>query len=199
MSSWPLHMISSTEPVGWGILEGHPPSGLDVGPLDRLPAKHFIFDHVDQLGLESYLLAERRLDRPGRSVTIDLDLFDRVHVDERAELDRILQAVANLRLGHSRAQLFGEGIIDAGLHIDAVRADAGLAVVAELGDHCAFDGLIEVGVVKDDEGRIAAKLHRAFHHLIRSLTQQDPPHFGRAGEGEFAHDRVLAEFLADVR
>jgi hypothetical protein len=70
-----------------------------------------------------------------------LHLFDRGHVDQRSELHALLQPVADPQLAHRRRQLFGEGVIDAGLHIDAVGADAGLAVVAELRNHRALDAL----------------------------------------------------------
>ena len=76
--------------------------------------------------------------------------------------------------------------------------DANLAVVAEFGNHRAFDGLVEIGIIEHDEGRVAPELHRAFQHLIGGLTQKDAAHFGRSGEGQFAHKRIFTEFLADV-
>ena len=53
-----------------------------------------------------------------------------------------------------------ELVEDAGLHEDAVGADAGLARVAELRRHRARDRLLEVGVIEDDERRVAAELER---------------------------------------
>ncbi len=44
------------------------------------------------------------------------------------------------------------------LHEDAVRADAGLAGVAELTRHNAGNRQIEIGIVEDDKWGIAAKL-----------------------------------------
>ncbi len=111
--------------------------------------------------------------------------------------DAIVKAVADLHLADRGLQLFGEGVIDARLHVNPVGADAGLAVVAEFAQDRAFDGCIQIGVVKHDERRVAAQLHRAFHHLIGGLLQQDAAHFGRAGEGQLAHGGVFAEFLAD--
>ncbi|MPL75524.1 hypothetical protein SDC9_21348 [bioreactor metagenome] len=128
-----------------------------------------------------------------------LDLGHGLVRDQRAGGDAGLETVADVQLGDRGGQLLGEGVIDPGLHIDAVRADAGLAVVAELRHHRALDRGVEIGVVEDDEGRVAAKLHRAFHHLIGGLTHQDPADLGRAGEGQLTHRVVLAELLADVR
>jgi len=45
--------------------------------------------------------------------------------------------------------------------------------VAIFGDHRAFDGAVDVGIVEDDERRVAAELHRdAFQGLGRLLDQQ---------------------------
>jgi hypothetical protein len=57
-------------------------------------------------------------------------------------------------------QLLDEGVVHAFLHVEAVGADAGLAGVAVLADHRAFDGAVDVGVVEHDEGRVAAQLQR---------------------------------------
>jgi hypothetical protein len=69
-----------------------------------------------------------------------------------------LGAVADLQPGDRRRKLVGERVEHAALHIEAVGADAGLAGVAELGDQRAFDRLVEIGVVEDDERRVAAEL-----------------------------------------
>ena len=63
-------------------------------------------------------------------------------------------------------------VINSGLDEDPVRADAGLAGVAELGGHAAGDGLIHVGRVEDDEGRVAAQLQRYLLHRAGALPVQ---------------------------
>ena len=127
-----------------------------------------------------------------------LHLFHGGFVDQGAGGRACFQTIANRQLLHGGRQLLCKGVINARLHIDAVGANAGLAVVAELGNHRAFDGLIKIGIVKHDKGRVAAQFHRAFQHLFGCLTQQNAAHFGRTGEGQFAHGRVLAELFADV-
>ena len=57
-----------------------------------------------------------------------------------------------------------EVVVDAFLRVDAVRADAGLAHVAELRDDRAFDRGVEIGVVEDDEGRVAAEFEADLLH-----------------------------------
>ena len=58
------------------------------------------------------------------------------------------------------AELVDEAVVNARLHEDPVRADAGLAAVAELGGHQPVDRGVEVGIVEDDEGRVAAEFER---------------------------------------
>ena len=104
--------------------------------------------------------------------------FGGIAVDQRPQFYAVFKAVTDLHLFDAGLQLCGKGVIDTGLHIDAVCTDAGLAVVAELAQDRAFDSGVQIGIVKHDERRIAPQLHRAFHDLIGSLFQQDAAHFG---------------------
>jgi hypothetical protein len=60
---------------------------------------------------------------------------------------------------HTFGQPFGESIVDAALDIEPVGRDTGFAAVTYLGDQGTFDGLVQVGVVEDQERRVAAELH----------------------------------------
>ena len=62
-----------------------------------------------------------------------------------------------------------------GLHVDAVGADAGLPGVAELRGDRALDRRIEIGVVEDDEGRVAAELERELLHARRDWRHEQRP------------------------
>ena len=57
-------------------------------------------------------------------------------------------------------------LVDAPLHVDAVRADAGLARVAELRGDRAVERRLEVGVLEHDERRVAAELEREALDLV---------------------------------
>jgi hypothetical protein len=108
-------------------------------------------------------------------------------VDQRALRDPILAPVADLefaRLGH---ELLDEGIMDPGLHVEAVGADAGLAGVAVLRDDRPLHGLVQIGIVEHDEGRVAAQFHRHLLHRVGRLADQLLADLGRAGEGDLAH------------
>ena len=94
-------------------------------------------------------------------------------------------------------ELLGERVVDAGLDVDAVGADAGLAGVPELAGDRTLDRLVEVGVVEDDERRVAAQLHRGPLDRVGALLEQDLADLGRAGEGDLAHGLVGAQLGAD--
>ncbi len=125
------------------------------------------------------------------------DLLDRVGVDQRALGNSVFGAVADLhRLGLGR-ELLDKGVVDLVLGIDAIGADAGLAHVAEFRDHGAFDRGIEIGVIEHDERRVAAEFEAELLHADRGLPIKNLAHFGRAGETDHAHRRMLAQHLAD--
>src|SRR5215469_7837944 len=55
----------------------------------------------------------------------------------------------------------------------------------------ALDRHLDVGVVKDDERRVAAQFHRGLLDRGGALLHQQFAHLSRAGEGQFADGRVL--------
>ena len=127
-----------------------------------------------------------------------LDLLHRLLVDQRALLGAVLQARADLELDASGGELLDELLIDAGLHEEAVGADAGLAGVAVFGDDRAFDRAVDIGVVEDEERRVAAELHRHLLHRRGAFLDQQLADLGRAGEGQLLHQRVGADLVADL-
>ena len=111
--------------------------------------------------------------------------------------DALLEAATDLELGHRVDEGGCEGVVDARLHVDAVRADAGLARGAELGGDGPGDGGGEVGVVEDDEGRVAAELEGEFLEGRRGLRHERLAYACRAGEGDFLDDRGGADGFPD--
>lgn len=89
-------------------------------------------------------------------------LGDSGHVDERTLHDTFFKASALLHNFDLGGQFFNEGIVDTVLHKEAIGADAGLAGIAVFRCNCAFDSGINVGIVKDDEWRIAAEFEADF-------------------------------------
>jgi hypothetical protein len=99
----------------------------------------------------------------------------------------LLAPVADLQLPCFGDELLDEGVIDPGLHVDAVGADAGLARVAVFRDDGPLGGGIQIGVVEHDEGRVATKFHRNLLHRVGGLADQLLSDLGGAGEGDLAH------------
>ncbi len=77
------------------------------------------------------------------------------------------------------------------MHEQAVRRGAGLAAVAEFREQRPLDGQVEVGVLEDEERRVAAELHRDAEHLVGGVGDQATADFGRSRERQLAQPRVL--------
>ena len=76
-----------------------------------------------------------------------------------------------MRSASRRGELLGDGLV----HEEAVGRGAGLADVAHLGEHRALDRGVEVGVLEDQERRVAAQLHRDAQDLLGRLLDQPRP------------------------
>src|SRR5712672_2954502 len=85
------------------------------------------------------------------------DLLDRLHIDQRPDHRTRLEPVGDLHRTGRLSEALGEGVIDAVLHQDAVGAHAGLAGVAIFRGDRPLDRGLDIGVVKDDERRVAAQ------------------------------------------
>lgn len=101
-----------------------------------------------------------------------LDLRKRGPGNQRSDLNSSLRPVTHLQTCYRSGELGREGVMDAALNIDAVGADAGLPRVAEFGDDRAFNGFVEICIVKHDERRIAPKLETQLLDPIGTLTDE---------------------------
>ena len=128
-----------------------------------------------------------------------LDLVEALAVDDRPLLDPVLHAVADLHRGGRLGQAAGELVIDSVLHEDAVGADTGLAGIAVFRGHGAGDGRVDIGIVEDDQRRVAAELEAHLLQCVGALAHQDAADLGRAGEGHLADAVVIAQRLANGR
>ena len=107
------------------------------------------------------------------------------------------EARGGLQIFHGLREFRGEGVVDSVLDVEAIGADAGLAGVAIFRSGRAFDGGVDVGIVENDEGSVAAELERDFLDGAGALRHEQLADFGRAGERKFADDRIGCEFAAD--
>ena len=118
---------------------------------------------------------------------------------ERAEAAGLLERVAGgVRLGGGR----GDGLHlgqAAARHQHAGERGAGLAGVEEALAHAVGDGLLQVGVVEDDVGGLAAELQRHPLHGLRGHLGDPLAGAGRAGERHHVDVGVGGDGLTDDR
>ncbi len=69
----------------------------------------------------------------------------------------LVERIAHLHLLRARDEPLGELVEDAALHEQARACRAVLATVGEDGRDALLDGLVQIGVVEDDVGRLAAQ------------------------------------------
>jgi len=110
--------------------------------------------------------------------------------------DAVFKAVAHLERLHFGGKFLDELVVHAALHINAVGTHTGLARVTVLAGDGTFHGRVDVGVIKHDEGRIAAEFQRELFHRGRRLRHQDATHFCAAGEADVTHDIAGTKDLA---
>src|SRR3954467_6195762 len=188
------HLVLAFEANEWrhraeGLFVGNDHLGRDVrdhGRLEEEAAARMSFPSENH----PCTLAERIGDAR-------LALLPALLVDQRSDHHARLGAGAYLEAFHLLGELGGELVVAGGLHVDAVRADAGLARVAVFRGECAFHRRVEVGVVEHDEGRVAAELERELLDGVRALAHEHAASLGRAGERELAHRPVRAPLIAD--
>ncbi len=116
--------------------------------------------------------------------------------DHGADDGGFVQRIAHGDLPGALHEAVHELRVDALLHQDAAAGRAALAVVGEDHEHGRIQRALEVGVVKDHEGALAAQLHAelleagGLHDAVAGL--------GRARERDGAHIAVAHQGLARV-
>src|SRR5690606_23261083 len=82
--------------------------------------------------------------------------FDGGRVNDRATFGCFLNAGPNTQCLHLLAECFDKSVVNAILDKDAVSGSACFATISHLGDHGAFYGFVQVGIVKHDEWSVPA-------------------------------------------
>src|SRR5215204_1651206 len=161
---------------------------------DLLVPKVRLLGHVTEYGrlVEVALAVEplspdERLRALVQSVVDEfLDLTELVLVDERPNLCALLRAAGNLQLVHLLRQLLRELVCYRVGDVEPVGRRAGLAYVTHLGHHRPRDGIVNVRVLEDEEGCVAAELHRDPKQVLRSLLHELTPDRRRTRKGQLA-------------
>ena len=115
----------------------------------------------------------------------DLHLHLRGH---RADVDVVAVGLALAQLFRQRHHFFSERLRHVLLHVDALDGRAGLPGVGERAPGDLLRGGVEVGVVENDRGVLAAELEHAGDHLLRGGDVHLAPGGDRPGE----HDHLDA-------
>ena len=95
-----------------------------------------------------------------RVVHVSFDLLDCTRVDHRTDLRLRATRRTDFQRADAGCKLSAKLFVDRLLHVDPIRAHAGLAAIAELGAHQTLNGRIDVCVVEHDERSVAAQLER---------------------------------------
>src|SRR5207248_10114298 len=157
------------------LLLRDPHPRLDVAE-DRRPVVEAVAEPVAARHLAAGEQA-RALVLPDLRVRVDL--LERALVDDRADVGVVLPAGPEPHLLRSGDELRLQRVVDALLDDDATRGGAALAGGAEGRPDDPVDGEVEVGVVEDDDGVLAAELEvdvlervgRVPHHLDAGLAR----------------------------
>src|SRR5262245_39387222 len=113
-----------------------------------------------------------------------LNLLDGGKIDQRPLEDVWIESVANLKLSHGSNELFSEGIINAGLNIQTIRADTGLPGVAVFGNDCSLDRRVEISVVENDKWRVTSELQRQLFDRVGALLHEQTADLRGSGESD---------------
>ena len=100
-----------------------------------------------------------------------LHFFDCGQINQGALLHAVFGPRADLQSRYRRGEFVDECIVDVRLRVNPIRTNACLAGVPIFRHHRAFNRRIEVGVVEDDERRVAAELHGHFLYRRSSFDE----------------------------
>ena len=119
-------------------------------------------------------------------------------VDQRTHLRFRIERIADTDLFGALDQPLDEAVMQALLHEDARAVGADLTGRIEIAEHGAADGIFEVGIVEDDQRRLAAELHRGVLHLRAGKRQHLAAGRHRTGHRNFCHHIVPDKPGADI-
>ena len=108
----------------------------------------------------------------------------------------LAQRIANLEIGDALEKTLDDLIVDAALDVHPFVARAHLAAVGKARDHRCVDGLFDVRVVEDDEGRLAAELESEHGDVVRGCLEKLGACSNASGEADELGDRVAHQLLA---
>ena len=127
------------------------------------------------------------------------DALDLHRGDQRADVDGLVERIADAEGRHARLELGDEALLDRLLHEEARAGAADLALVEPDGVDEALDGAVEIGVLEDDVGRLAAELEAEALAGAGGGLADDLADLGRAGEGDLVDIGMIDDRGAGAR
>src|SRR6202140_4141180 len=121
-----------------------------------------------------------------------------VLVDGWTHLDRFIQTIANLQPLCAIDVALHELCVDAFLHNDPAGRGAALACRSEATPQPAFNRKIEIGVIENDHGILAAKFERTTLKALGRGRTHDASHCARTSQRNGAHVGVFGEWRANL-
>ena len=121
-----------------------------------------------------------------------LDALELGGSDDRADVGRLVQGIADPELRHPRPQLRVKCVRDALGRQQARPSAADLPLVEPDRVDDALDRAVDIGVLEHDEGRLAAELERQLLACSRGRLADGAADLGRAGEGDLV-DALLGD------
>ena len=107
--------------------------------------------------------------------------------NQRALVHIGIKAIAHFGGFDFGSEFFDKLLVHPALHIQAVGADAGLTGVAVLAGKRAFNGAVNVSIIKHHKRSVAAKLKRELLNSRGTLRHQNTTHFGGPGKTQMSH------------
>src|SRR5580700_1567842 len=106
---------------------------------------------------------------------------------QRTEINGWIEAMTDLQLTGLRHDSFDDAIVN-GLVSEQTRSRrAALTLIVEDGVGCAGNGEFQIGIRKDDGGRLAAQFERDAFEVSGGGLNDQFAYFGRAGESDLVH------------
>ena len=122
--------------------------------------------------------------------------LDLTGVDQRAEVRGHVQRVAQGDLGGAFDQQVDELVVDGGVHQRPGARLAHLATMHERAPQHTGGGLVQIGIVEHDVGRLATQFQGHRLHRARGQLHDAATHLGGTGERRLVDHRVAGQFLA---
>ena len=126
-----------------------------------------------------------------------LDFLCGFFVDEAAEVGRWIEGIADLQLGEAGGELFGESVDNGTMDDIALGRAADLTGVVDTAADGLVHGVVEIGVVEDQDAVVAAELHDRAGHVLRGVLDDVDADGGAAGEADAVDLRRIGQRTAN--